>query len=238
MAAAFGSRARLQSDDKASGAILSQTIADKAVGTVRLPEGTREEPLPAELRSRAVLDAAQATELARLGVDIEALYGQPMDIEWARADGHLYLLQARPVTTAGAFEKEEFRKGEIARLQAMAVPTGTVWARYNLAEMLVYGRNQLQLNGEKKGMKFLQNRFNRMHTEGTPIEAAKLLTPAERSNKSVLITALEKRLLQSKLKPKQEATLQDYLAHRGSLEDHDILETIRLMMSTPEYQLT
>jgi len=118
------------------------------------------------------------------------------------------------------------------------ITTNNLLARYNQAEMLVYGRNQIQLNDGKKGMRFVQNRFNQMHTEAKPVEIARLLAPEQRSSKSALVPALERRLIQGKLKPKQEATLQEYLANRGSLDDHDILETIRLMMSTPEYQLT
>jgi pyruvate,water dikinase len=67
---------------------------------------------------------------------VEKFYGAPRDVEWAFSEGRLWLLQARPVTTAGAFEKEEFRRGEIAKLRSNAVPTGTIWARYNLAEVL------------------------------------------------------------------------------------------------------
>lgn len=41
-------------------------------------------------------------ELARLGkeiINVEKLYGRPMDIEWSFANGELYILQARPITT-------------------------------------------------------------------------------------------------------------------------------------------
>ncbi|HEY3345309.1 MAG TPA: PEP/pyruvate-binding domain-containing protein, partial [Anaerolineaceae bacterium] len=38
-------------------------------------------------------------ELARLGQHVAALFGEPQDIEWAWADGKLYLLQARPITS-------------------------------------------------------------------------------------------------------------------------------------------
>lgn len=46
----------------------------------------------------ALLDAAQAAALTRLGTAVERLYGRPMDIEWARRDGRFLLVQARPVT--------------------------------------------------------------------------------------------------------------------------------------------
>ena len=67
--------------------------------TVRTPEGTHEEPVPADRRTQAVLSPAQAAELARIGVQIEDLYGQPMDIEWALSDGRFFIVQARPITT-------------------------------------------------------------------------------------------------------------------------------------------
>jgi pyruvate,water dikinase len=85
--------------DKQTGAVESLHVADKDVMTVRLPEGTREEPVPAEKRQRAALPPAQAAELVRLGVKIEQLYGRPMDIEWAMCDKRIFILQARPITT-------------------------------------------------------------------------------------------------------------------------------------------
>jgi pyruvate,water dikinase len=84
--------------DKASGAVRSRTIAEKAVLTVPTGRGTREEPVPAGWRKQPALRATQVAELARLGRRIEALYGQPMDVEWALAKGRLAVLQARPIT--------------------------------------------------------------------------------------------------------------------------------------------
>jgi phosphohistidine swiveling domain-containing protein len=84
--------------DKASGTIISQEITEKDVMTVRTPEGTQEEPVPVDERTKAVLTSEQAAELARIGVQIEQLYGQPMDIEWAMRDGRVFVVQARPIT--------------------------------------------------------------------------------------------------------------------------------------------
>ena len=77
-----------------------------------------------------------------------------------------------------------------------------------------------------------------MNSKGTPLDVKKLFTPDELDNKTALVAGLEKRLLQSNLKPRQEQALHEYLDSRSELDDHDILETIRLVMSTPEYQLT
>ena len=84
--------------NKQTGAITSQQIANKEIMTVRSPEGTCEEPVPADKRQRAALELGQAAELARLGVQIEQLYGQAMDIEWALRNGQIFILQARPIT--------------------------------------------------------------------------------------------------------------------------------------------
>ena len=84
--------------DKQTGALESQEIADKEVITVQSPKGTREEPVSSEKRKQAALTESQAIELSKLGRQIETLYGQPMDIEWALHDGRFFILQARPIT--------------------------------------------------------------------------------------------------------------------------------------------
>src|SRR6266702_3838744 len=85
--------------DKNRGAIVTSEINEKDVMTVRTPTGTHEEPVPANRRRQAVLSPGQAAELARRGVQIEELYEQPMDIEWALSDGRFFIVQARPITT-------------------------------------------------------------------------------------------------------------------------------------------
>jgi rifampicin phosphotransferase len=84
--------------EKASGRVLSRETADKHVMTVRVESGTVEQPVPEARRRAPVLDDGQAAELARLGVQIEMLYGMPMDIEWALAEEKFAILQARPIT--------------------------------------------------------------------------------------------------------------------------------------------
>ncbi len=49
---------------------------------------------PAEL-----LSPEQKSTLAALGARIEALYGTPMDVEWALAGDRFWILQARPITS-------------------------------------------------------------------------------------------------------------------------------------------
>ncbi|SEF74456.1 pyruvate, water dikinase [Nonomuraea solani] len=80
------------------GAVVDARTSDKTVMTVRTSGGTEERPVPGELRSRRVLDEAQAVALAGLGARIQDLYGTPMDVEWALRDGAFAIVQARPIT--------------------------------------------------------------------------------------------------------------------------------------------
>jgi pyruvate,water dikinase len=88
--------------DKASGQVLRQDVADKEVMTAPTERGTAEVAVEPDRRRRPVIDQARAAELAALGRAVEAHFGRPQDIEWALADGRLYLLQARPVTALQA----------------------------------------------------------------------------------------------------------------------------------------
>ena len=77
-------------------------VGEKALRVVRdaaKGSGTITEDTPPELRTRPCLTEAQLRELGRLGRRVTDYYGGwPQDIEWAYADGRLYLLQAREVT--------------------------------------------------------------------------------------------------------------------------------------------
>jgi pyruvate,water dikinase len=46
-----------------------------------------------------VLDGEELAALADLGRSLEERFGGPQDIEWAIAEGNVYVLQSRPVTT-------------------------------------------------------------------------------------------------------------------------------------------
>ena len=83
---------------KRDGNLIERETAEKLVMTVRTGSGTEEQPVPDSLQKVPVLNDEQATQLTRYGVEIEELYGMPMDIEWTLADGEFAIVQARPVT--------------------------------------------------------------------------------------------------------------------------------------------
>ena len=86
-----------------TGEVLEQRPGVKRIRIRALPEGgTVEEDVPSELVESPCLDPARLGELNRLAESCEAAYGPARDVEWAFADGQLYLLQCRAVTRAGS----------------------------------------------------------------------------------------------------------------------------------------
>ena len=83
-----------------SGRVIEQQLGDKQRMVVYAPDGgTTIEPVPAEHRNSACLTADELERMATLGRAAAQFFGAPQDIEWALADGQLYLLQSRPITT-------------------------------------------------------------------------------------------------------------------------------------------
>jgi pyruvate,water dikinase len=86
-----------------SGQVLERTPGLKKVAIRTLPEGgTFEQEVSPELAERLCIDDGQLAELNRLADLCEDVYGQARDIEWAFAEGQLYLLQCRAITRAGS----------------------------------------------------------------------------------------------------------------------------------------
>jgi uncharacterized protein (DUF1800 family) len=120
------------------------------------------------------------------------------------------------------------------------ITTNNLLGRYNEAAMLVQGdmssaTGAMLVNNPNVNMQ-LERRLRNMPVGG--VEVANLFTEEEQANKDALIAALEKRLLQAKLRPKQEEALREYLDSKKELTSAVILNAIRLVMSTPDYQLT
>lgn len=118
--------------DRDTGAVRERHPGRKAVKVT----AAGEEPVPLERQDALCLSDSELSRLADLGRRVEAFYGDPRDIEWALAGGAFHLLQARPITTASASDREAVRTEVIGHLRAAADPGGTVWVRYNLSEVL------------------------------------------------------------------------------------------------------
>ncbi|HUC85257.1 MAG TPA: DUF1800 domain-containing protein [Candidatus Acidoferrales bacterium] len=121
------------------------------------------------------------------------------------------------------------------------ITTNTLLTRYNDAQALVQGTlppltaGDFAGQGGGNGQKAIQA-AQRLRIGGVSVD--KILTPEERKNNRTLIASLQNRLFQTDLKPDQQETLREFLDAKTKMSDADILTAIRLMMSTPEYQVT
>jgi pyruvate, water dikinase len=81
-------------------------VRRKELAIVSLPGGgTETRELDEKEGSEPVLSDEEVVRVAELGVRIEAHYGSPQDTEWAfDPDGEVWMLQSRPVTTAGGVD--------------------------------------------------------------------------------------------------------------------------------------
>ncbi|MFR9806140.1 PEP/pyruvate-binding domain-containing protein [Pseudonocardia sp. RS010] len=82
----------------ASNGGIRHTIAAKTTRLDRDGLGVVARNVPEEQQTLPALDDATAATLAGLGHRIAAVFGRPQDIEWAIADGKVWILQARPIT--------------------------------------------------------------------------------------------------------------------------------------------
>jgi len=84
--------------------ILKRKTVNQEVQLVKNPDAKAKEtniwaPLPASTQSKPKLSESEITKLSQLGKQIEDHYKFPQDIEWAKEDGKIFILQTRPVTT-------------------------------------------------------------------------------------------------------------------------------------------
>jgi hypothetical protein len=120
------------------------------------------------------------------------------------------------------------------------ITTNTLLARYNEAATLIQGDVSPMAGGALAKRPNAEKQFMRRVSQVRigSVDVDNLFTEKERTDTNALLPALERRLLQAKFKPEQEKVLRGYLDGQSDLNDSAILNAIRLVMSTPEYQLT
>lgn len=123
--------------DKRTGELIERHIARKEKRVAVLSADGRASVGAAD---DASLSEEQVEELGRLGRRVEEYYRHPCDIEWALSGGQFVLLQSRAIKVSAAAvdpaEKQRLQQAEIDRLKTLSEPRGTVWARFNLSEIL------------------------------------------------------------------------------------------------------
>jgi pyruvate,water dikinase len=114
--------------DKASLALKEAVLGAKEVAVLPAGEqGTVVEAVPEARRRQLALSERDVRQLGELAVRVESeLGGVPQDVEWAVAEGHPWLLQARPMTGLPPAPLEDVR-------WEPPIP-GTKWVRRQVAE--------------------------------------------------------------------------------------------------------
>ncbi len=108
-------------------AIVRRELGDKAIRMVWRDGGNVVEDTPRELAQGYALTDADVLDLARQAMTIEAHYGRPMDIEWAKdgETGELFIVQARPETVkarnAGGGERYVLEQSGEVRISGRAI---------------------------------------------------------------------------------------------------------------------
>ena len=89
-----------------NGRLASYEISDKQYQVTSKVKGIqsvdRLQEMSAGQRHAQVLQHSEAEHIANLAQQLETLFDEPQDIEWAYAKDDLYLLQSRPITTRQA----------------------------------------------------------------------------------------------------------------------------------------
>ena len=166
--------------DKLTGEVIETRVGDKG--------GNRpDEPC---------LDADQIRKLTDAVCRVEALYEQPVDVEWAIARGELHIVQARPVTTFVPLAKElQTEPGEQRMLYidramqdgltmsgAISPMTNTLFeyiVRKLVAYLLGAPEEDLDLGGVTifRGSRIYMNVSNILHLLGKGEKAAEQIEP-------------------------------------------------------------
>jgi pyruvate,water dikinase len=129
-----------------AGVVLERTAGLKKVAIRAAADGgTFEETVAPERTEALCLDDAQLADLSALADRCDLAYGPARDIEWAFADGQLYLLQCRAVTRAGSTPRP-------------AVPAGTS-GPVEVIERVPFFANMSPRDVERIASLFKERRF-------------------------------------------------------------------------------
>ena len=107
-----------------NGNLLNAVTGSKEWKIVYADNGTVRVPVSEDERRRRVLDDETLHLLVSEALRIETHYGRPMDIEWAVADGKVYILQARAITTLQESGTGHFTDRDFEGLPAPKPVTG------------------------------------------------------------------------------------------------------------------
>ena len=205
--------------DKVARNLVEETIGEKQI-SIWLDGGGGTTRRENHRSAERTLTDAQLVELTDVMTRIEALYEKPMDIEWAYAGGHLYVLQARPITTYVPLPPEMMTTPgqrrmlytDIALSSGLTInapisPMGLAWMEENITSLgeMFFGSVDLALTFEEKfwffaGGRMYQNLSNVMWL-ANPKKMAKAGAASDALMSEILATIDAKRYRSAKRPP-------------------------------------
>jgi pyruvate,water dikinase len=93
--------------DKRSGQILLKQIASQQKMLKKSQDSNKEVRVSLLARHRQKITDESIEHLAKIGKELEKHYFFPQDIEWARENGRIYIVQTRPITTIKTNDKKD-----------------------------------------------------------------------------------------------------------------------------------
>ncbi len=119
--------------------IVSKTIGSKKIMTVLSTDGSTERSVDNALRDQPSLSDKNVLAVADLARCVEKKENKAVDIEWAIADGRVYLLQSRPITTLKKVEGDDIEpppKGWEPEQNSTIDPNFPLYSNGNISEVL------------------------------------------------------------------------------------------------------
>lgn len=103
--------------------ILSKEISDQSIQLIKDGNETKEVEVSKKIRDKQKLSDEEIVELAKIGDRLQKHYYFPQDVEWAKEDDELFILQTRPVTTIKALDEvAKKEKGETSEIKSAQTP--------------------------------------------------------------------------------------------------------------------
>jgi len=95
--------------DRATGLVIERHEVQQTVAMRPASYGVALRPLRKQEREQSPLNESRCQQLHGVGCQLEELFGAAVDLEWTFSGDKLYLLQARPITTALSPQAEDQR---------------------------------------------------------------------------------------------------------------------------------
>lgn len=161
----------LKRDWEGKVSVESQSIGTKKIAIkMNADEDVEKIEVDGKNSSKCSLTQEQAILLGEIGVELERLFGDPRDIEWAFYNGKLYLLQSRPITTIKVWTHYEI----LHEFDAPILSKENLWTRANVGEVMqgaltVLSQSVLLLSLEKSLQLQTYGHYNEYKVRSLPM---------------------------------------------------------------------